>query len=194
VGEIMNLKQIKDMAIQLIDEYSIEGVINSDGINSDYLLKCNNIINDAQMELTRVRKLNGIKQITQIGNDLEEDNSYSLPYNLIEVKKVLFDDIPFFDFKIELNKILIPKIYEGKFKIFYTKNPEEITAFTPDEQELEVGYDLQPYVAYKLASILLLHENKEIADYFLSEYKSKLNSITNYPDNTFNTIINVNGW
>lgn len=63
----MNLGEIKDMALQLIDEYSSNGELISDAENADVLSKMTNLANKAQAELSKVARIEAVHSFTQKG-------------------------------------------------------------------------------------------------------------------------------
>ena len=61
----MNLGQIKDMALQLIDEYSSNGELISGADNADVLNKMTNLANAAQAQISEFAKIRAVHEIVQ---------------------------------------------------------------------------------------------------------------------------------
>lgn len=61
----MNLREVKDKALSLMAEYSIDGVEISAAENADYLNRMNRFTDIAQKEISQVKKINAVFSISQ---------------------------------------------------------------------------------------------------------------------------------
>lgn len=172
----MNLGKIRTKTIQIIREYSNNGVLIG-GDNKDYLMSMNSFINDAQFELIEKRPL--IKKIT-LGNAdeiTETYNKYNMPSNFRSLKMIKLNDDIFEDYDFEYLTLIIPKVYTGIFNIWYSANPTIIDETNDDNTVLEIDEDLQMIIPYYAAGHVIIDENPSLAEYFLVEYEKKKSSI-----------------
>lgn len=167
-------------------------LINSAG-DTEYTANSKELINVAQMELADIEKIKDIYEIIQIGQDIEEYNEYELPSNFRDLRYVEFEGNSFLDYKIKGNMICIPECYDGKFEIYYYKYPEEITSTTIDTTELEISTAGQAAIPYYVASLLILEEDKDLADRLFNIYNLKASRIKPTSDKD-TSVINVTGW
>lgn len=61
----MNLGEAKERALSLMAEYSVDGVVVSDGENADYLIRMNRFADVAQKEIAQVKKIHASYSISQ---------------------------------------------------------------------------------------------------------------------------------
>lgn len=187
----MNIGQIKTKAIQIIREYSNNGSIIGSGENADYLLSMNNFINDAQFDLSSLRPI--IKKII-LGEPVSQTGAlkrYQMPADFAGFKELKNGDFQFTSFDWEGKVMIIPKYYDGDFTLWYYGYPSVIDTTTNDNTELEIDLDLQMIVPYYVAGQTIIDENKDLAEFFLSQYERKKGKGT-IP--TSFKIENVFGW
>ena len=76
----------------------------------------------------------------------------------------------------EGSRVLIPNEYEGEIKISYKRLPRKIEA-----DELDSAVDVSPETEHllplRIAAYLLLDDNRELSEYYLSLYKSGLSAL-----------------
>ena len=76
----------------------------------------------------------------------------------------------------EGSRVLIPNEYEGEIKISYKRLPRKIEA-----DELDAAVDVSPETEHllplRIAAYLLLDDNRELSEYYLSLYKSGLSAL-----------------
>lgn len=175
----MNLKQIKDSTLRIINEYSNKGAITPEIKNKDYILRMNDLINDFQMEVCRVRRIVAEPiQVTVISNG-SNLNKFDMPNDFMELKEILNNNFEFKSFTWQGKKTLcIPTSYSGVYDVFYFKYPEIVDSATPDTYELEVDIDAQTLAKYYVGGHLMLSEDNTIAYQLLNEYNLKLANLT----------------
>lgn len=69
----MDIALLKKKVLQLIDEYSLSGVLQAQGLNQDYLYRINNLADSAQKEIAQVKKIHAVHSISQ--NPIKPQNS-----------------------------------------------------------------------------------------------------------------------
>lgn len=69
----MDLALMTKKVLQLLDEYSLSGALQGQGLNQDYLNRMNNIADDAQKEVAQVKKIHAVHSISQ--NNIRPQNS-----------------------------------------------------------------------------------------------------------------------
>lgn len=187
----MNLKQIKDKAIQIIRQYSNGGSLISEGENADYLISMNSLINDAQFELSSIRPIIKKAVLSAPISTSDSLKRYDMPIDYAGFKELKRGDYEFTDFDFEGKVMIIPKYYDGEFTLWYYGYPILIDNDTNDNTELEIDLDLQMVIPYYVAGMTIIDENKDLADVFLSQYEAKKFKTT-APNKI--TIDNVFGW
>lgn len=174
----MNLKQVKDKTLAYIDEYSVDGVIISDGENADYLKKIPMFANDAQKEISD--KI-GIESSTTFDLSTYSSSNYyfkiSLPNDFKQFISMNLDDEPFFDFKILNGEIIIDKSYAGKLELIYDKNPTFLDNSTLDSYEFEIDDHAQPLLPFYIGGMIKATEDFVLSDKLLNIYYSRLASL-----------------
>ena len=170
----MNVGQIKTNAIMRINEYSNKGIVIGTGQNADYLLRMNGLINEAQMQIARIRKIEvnvNLEDPEPIGDYLR----FPLPMDFMEFKEIQMDGEIYPYCRVEGNRIKLPQEVKNRaLELFYYRYPNEITADTPEETELEVDRDAQAIIPYFVGAYVMLGENDSIAIQLLNEYNAKL--------------------
>lgn len=173
----MNLGNLKEYAVQLIDEYSNKEIITSD---EDIKLKLNNLFNIGQIELSQIREI-----IKVYNYELKEESktgyfSIEMPSDCKEIKKMRYfsDNGIKLEHYIQKNKnklaIKVKSNCLGNYEIEYASIPELIDSTTPDDYEFEIDLDSQMLLPYYVAADVL--KSDVAADYtsFEAKYSNKL--------------------
>ena len=163
----MTAKDMKIKCFSLIEEYYPEH--NKMAEDEDVLYKINGVINQIQMELMPLRKINASKEIEITLDDDREINILDYIDDMYQIDKIRLDtdyDMP------NDTTIIVPDDYEGTIKVYYFKNPElmKLSFETDDEYNL---YDNQ--YEFELEPILL-----EIMPWGIAAALLKMDMITNY--------------
>jgi len=191
----MTIKNVIDNSLQLLDDFSIDGVPVLPIDISDYTLKCPGLINACQMEISNRRFIKANFILMQSGVDVDGYNPYDISdYEFKELKYILFNNVKFLDYILTNDTLFLPKNYSGQFTIFYIKYPTEVTSTTVNTTPLEIDVDVQPLVPYYVGAYLALPDNKKVSAVLLQMYQSKLSMIRQIKDKTFTTITDLTGW
>lgn len=190
----MNLATAQKYALMLLDEYSTNGAIVPDASNQDYIYKMNLAANEAQQEIANIKPIAATMEIFQTGIDEDGYNEYDLPSLLREIRFVCFGTTLFNDYLVRDKTILIPEMYEGSFRIYYTSFPTEILESFPAGYEFEVDPYAQTIIPYKMAAACAAEENKKLYSQLMAEYRNKLMTLKQDANNAFTTIREVKGW
>jgi hypothetical protein len=183
----MNLSQIKNMAIKLMDEYSLSGTRESGELTLDYSNKFNTFIDMAQQEITdhcgiyasaTINTITTTPALTQSGYSF-----YSLPDDMKDFRYCVVDNWPnhFNDFEVENGLFKINTAYNNStFVLHYYKYAETIDDTTPDTHELEVDRYTQYAIPYYVAGMCLASgsEDLQLGDKLMTVWATKLNAMT----------------
>lgn len=134
----MTLKDMKIKTFSLIEEYypELAGLAEDE----DVLNKINGVVNQIQMDLMKLRKINAVKEIEIDSEDDKTINLKSAIDDLYQLRKIDID----VEYSMPNEDILVlPEDYTGTFSVYYYKypalvelEPEESTT-EPSESELE---------------------------------------------------------
>jgi hypothetical protein len=170
----MNLGEAKKRALSLIAEYSVDGAIISDSENADYLNRMNRFASDAQMEISDKVGIETSYTIVQTASNDSGYNKYALPDDFKQHLYVNLNDLLFTDYRIQNHQLVISKVYEGTFELFYFKNPAELDPDTDDNYEFELERHAQAPIPYYMGAMAVQDEKPSIADRLFSIYQTKV--------------------
>lgn len=187
----MNLGEAKTRALSLMAEYSISGVVIPASRNADYLNRMNRFADDSQMEISDKIGINSSYTLQQAGSSQEGYNRYPLPDDFKENRFVNLNNVRSSGYRIENGILLIPKHFDGVIEHFYYKNPQEITASTPDSYEFEVERHTHRLIPYYMGGMAIHDENVQIADRLLNIYYSNLQKVFKKNDDFPNEILTI---
>ena len=188
----MNLGEAKKRALSLMAEYSIDGTLISDRENADYLVRMNFFANDAQMEISDKVGIEA-SVIYELTASAESGyNSFDLPSDYKQLRKVLYNDEPFTNFRILNNQFLTKKELGGRVELIYFRNPLEITAETPDSYEFEVDRHTHSFIPYFIGGMAIHDENPSIGDRLLNIYFSRMNVAEKKIEDEIHAIYSIN--
>jgi hypothetical protein len=173
----LNLGEAKKKALSLIAEYSVDGSIISDSENADYLNRMNRFASDAQMEISDKVGIETSYTIIQAASSESGYNKYPLPDNFKEHLYVNLDDLLFTDYRIQNKNLVISKLYNGTFELFYFKNPAELDPNTEDTYKFELELHAQAPIPYFMGAMAIQDEKPNTASLLLNMYSSKLSSL-----------------
>ena len=140
----MTLSDMKTKIFALIEEASeTQGQYTDD---PDFALKINDIINQIQMELVRIKKLP-----SYTSEEVDADDEYVLDEEIEDFYQL--NKITGVDYNREENVVFWKE--SGTAKIFYYKYPTEITSETQDSTELELPIDILNVIPYGVAADIL---------------------------------------
>lgn len=188
----MNLAQIKERAIQLLNEYSNNGNLITQK-NADYILRMNSLIDDAQFEISKTRKIIADPVIlTTPDIKTENYNKFKMPSNFMELHSLIYNDIVISDIRFEGNNILlIPTTLTLPLTMYYYKYPKTIDKATSDDIELEIDIDAQKIVPYYVGGHCKIDEEPQLAIQLLNEYQLKLSRLLGDNNYSITSIANI---
>lgn len=140
----MTLLEIKSKILRLIEEISPDSKVLTD--DPDIKEKINDVINQVQNELSRIKKIPVKKEIevkkndeilfSEIAKDIFQVNIVKNVKNTIIGNTIIFEE-------------------DGIAQIYYYKYPKQITYETSDNYEFELSTDLLEIMPYGVAGDLL---------------------------------------
>lgn len=179
----MTLIENIKIVLSLIDEYAPKST-NLFTEDEDIQNKIKTLYNQPYQELSQVKKIRKIKNISKTSGDTEYYREYSLPFDMFQLKSVIVLDTDTNkkisgDFYIieGAKKIYINDTSDANYKIEYYAYPTTITEETEDDFALELDQDVQNILPYKVADNLL--KSDPSADYtaFRQAYEDALNKL-----------------
>lgn len=173
----MNLGQAKTRAIQLINEYSNNGALISDSKNADYRLRMNNLADYCQNEISDKVGIDATYTLTT--PDVTEDgyDKYNLPTGYKDHRYVRWNSTPFYEYRIENNRIWLHERMTGTFVLSFYRYPTTINDSTEDSYNFEVDAYAQTPIPYYLGGMVLADENANISDKLLNIYYERLSKL-----------------
>lgn len=142
----MTLAEMKKKTLRLIEEINEDSEYLTD--DPDISAKINDVINQIQFELARIKKIPAKKVVT-----ITSDNTvYTMADDMYQVFKVTGSDT----FDIIGKEIIFPDDFEGDVIIYYYKYPVRITDSTADDTyTFELSDDALEIMPYGVAGDLL---------------------------------------
>jgi hypothetical protein len=190
----LNLAEAKKKALSLMAEYSVDGVLIGDDENADYLNRMNRFASDAQIEISNKLGIEAAYSFVQVADQSQGYNKYPLPTDYKEHLYMNCNDERFRDYRIENGNILISKVYDGAFELFYFKNPDELGPDTLDTYVFEIPIYSHSLLPYFMAGMAVQDEKSGISDRLLNLYYAKLDGVKPVQKEYQSTIQNVDGW
>lgn len=169
----MTLKEMKNKVLKLIEESNPNNKLLTD--DPDISAKINDVINQIQNEISRIKKIPTSKTLEvekddEIGMNDVADNIYQI--NIIRgVENEIID-----------NNIIFKE--KGTAKIYYYKYPKQITAETTDDYEFEQTTDVLEIMPYGIAGDLL---KSDISAQYGQVYSNRYETMLQRLDPRYNT-------
>lgn len=185
----MNVGQVKAMALKLMDEYSLSGILEGGQLTLDYTLKFNTFIDLAQNEISDHVGIYAVQTIdTQVDVPAKQSNGYNyydLNPDVKDFRYVIYNDDPYqFDpnsYEVINGQFKISNGYSpATFDLHYFKYPTLIDDDTTDDTDLEVDLYTQYAIPYYLAGMCgaSASEDTQLSDKLLTVWATKLNAMT----------------
>ena len=164
----MTLEEMKAKVYKLIEDYSDEEDDLTE--DEDYAAKINDVINQIQNEVARIKKIpvnktievtkDQVMKFTDIASDL---------YQLSTIK----------DVEYEINLDTITFLEDGTARVFYYKYPKRITEETEDDAyKFELTQDALEVVPYGVAADLLKSDvSSQYGAVYANRYREMLNQL-----------------
>lgn len=144
----MNLLEVQKKILRMIEEISTDGTEITKDI--DIAEKLNDIINQVQFELCRLKKIPAKDELeVKSEQEIVLDEELSSFYQLNAIKGVRFEEID--------NNIIF--LEDGTAKIYYYKYPKRITKETDAEKyKFEITDDVIEILTYGVAADVLKND------------------------------------
>lgn len=172
----MYLKDLKNIAMQLIDEYSTEKSPTED---EDIKQKLNGLFNAALFEVAQIKKILKVYQFSITEEVATEYKSIGLPDDFMEERRLRYFSFnnSILRYYIQKDKIKIHKSCLGNFELEYYAIPEEITEDNQDDYEFELDMDAQMALPYYVASSVLMSDVSANYTAFEAKYNAKVEQL-----------------
>lgn len=193
----MYLKDLKNIAMQLIDEYSESKEPTED---EEIKQKLNGLFNTALFEVAQIKKIEKVFEFKNEEVVDEEYKSIGLPDDFMQEKKLRYFTTNNHNLKyyIQKDKLKIYKNCLGKFELEYYAIPEEITEDNADDYEFELDLDAQMALPYYVASSVLMSDVSANYTAFEAKYNAKIEQLMRSAQDkkdtstiTINSIVNI---
>lgn len=172
-----NLKEIKDMVLALIDEYSVDGQLIGEADNMDYLNRIPMLVNMLQMEWCKLVKMPTSYVITHE----EVEALYAMPSDFMEIDKIVKEDykgVCVLNWK-DRKTLKLTASQSGIYTIHYFKYPAKLTSTSPNTTELDICDEAANISPFKIAALLFQSEKPEIARNLLDIYNAEKKMVIN---------------
>ena len=172
----MYLKDLKNIAMQLIDEYSESKEPTED---EEIKQKLNGLFNTALFEVAEIKKIEKVFEFKNEEVVDEEYKSIGLPDDFMQEKKLRYFSTNNNNLKyyIQKDKLKVHKSCLGKFELEYYAIPEEITEDNQDDYEFELDMDAQMALPYYVASSVLMSDVSANYTAFEAKYNAKVEQL-----------------
>lgn len=193
----MYLKDLKNIAMQLIDEYSESKEPTED---EEIKQKLNGLFNTALFEVAQIKKIEKVFEFKNEEVVDEEYKSIGLPDDFMQEKKLRYFTTNNHNLKyyIQKDKLKIYKNCLGKFELEYYAIPEEITEDNAEDYEFELDLDAQMALPYYVASSVLMSDVSANYTAFEAKYNAKIEQLMRSAQDkkdtstiTINSIVNI---
>lgn len=172
----MYLKDLKNIAMQLIDEYSESKSPTED---EDIRLKLNGLFNTALFEVAQIKKILKVYNFSIKEKVDTEYKSIGLPDDFMEEKRLRYfsSNNSILRYYIQRDRLKIHKSCLGSFELEYYAVPEEITEDNQDDYEFELDMDAQMALPYYVASSVLMSDVSANYTAFEAKYNAKVEQL-----------------
>lgn len=187
----MTYKQVRDLTLKLLMQYSIAGSTIPGVYNNqqDYLLRIPGLVNDAVMEIaTTVRKIPEFVDLSaapkeEFGNQvrvtLPDDFYQFMSGSVMKTKRG--ELVHTNAFRIQgKNYMLLPKDELENYQIIYYRYPKQLSENPADEDELDNVPETHHAIPYYVASMLVSYDDAFLCSLMMNAYNDKVQKM--YPD------------
>ena len=181
----LTLGEVKDRALKLMDEWSLQGVREDGSFIADYEQKFNILADQAQQEISDSVGIYATVTITPstVPTIVNQNglNKYLLPVDYKDHRYVrVNDDLLYRDYRIEDNYFIIAQDSTSNFTLHYYKYPTIINDSTPDSYVFEVDPYTHYIIPYYIGGTVLMSssEDTQLSDKLLNTYYDKLRTLT----------------
>lgn len=164
----MTLEEMKEKVYKLIEDYAEDEENLTE--DEDYAAKINDVINQVQNEIARIKKIPENTTISVVeGQIMKFTDIASDIYQLSTIK----------DVEYEINLDTITFLEDGTARVFYYKYPKRITEETEDEAyRFELSQDALEIIPYGVAADLLKSDvSSQYGSVYANRYREMLNQL-----------------
>lgn len=172
----MYLKDLKNIAMQLIDEYSENKSPTED---EDIRQKLNGLFNTALFEVSQIKKILKVYQFSIKEKANTEYKIIGLPDDFAKEKRLRYfsSNNSILKYYIQKDKLKIHNSCLGDFELEYFAIPEEITEDNEEDYEFELDMDAQMALPYYVASSVLMSDVSANYTAFEAKYNAKIEQL-----------------
>lgn len=163
----MTLKEMKVKVLGLIEELNDNNENLTD--DPDISNKINSVINQVQLELSRIKKIPAKMEYT-----VKDNKVMPMSSSMFQIFKIIGTS-----FQVIGKDIIFPDDFMGKVTIYYYKYPEAITKETSDDYEFELDDDVLEIMPYGVAGDLLKSDPSVDYSVYSNRYEQMLQRIDN---------------
>ena len=168
----MTLKEMKQKTLRLIEEINPESELLTD--DPDIAAKINDVINQIQFELVRIKKIPTKTQVV-----IDDYKIYEMDDEVYQIFKIT--GCPTFD--IIGKEVIFPDNFEGEVTIYYYKYPDRITSTTSDNYTFELSDDVLEIMPYGVAGDLL---KSDVSNAYGNIYSQRYEQMKQQLDTRYN--------
>lgn len=168
----MTLKEMKQKTLRLIEEINPESELLTD--DPDIAAKINDVINQIQFELVRIKKIPTKTQVV-----IDDYKIYEMDDEVYQIFKIT--GCPTFD--IIGKEVIFPDNFEGEVTIYYYKYPDRITSTTSDNYTFELSDDALEIMPYGVAGDLL---KSDVSNAYGNIYSQRYEQMKQQLDTRYN--------
>lgn len=176
----MTYKEVRDLSLQLINQYSISGNAIPGTYNNqdDYLARIPGLVNDALVYLATTSKR--LMETTMLFCEAQDKRTQraALPGDLFEIRRVfgMQEDGEYAGISNYVrvgDSLLIPKGFHPVF-LDYCRYPRQLSLEPKNEDVLDVEPDAATAIPYYVAAHLVLYDDPKMRDVLMDEFEVKL--------------------
>lgn len=205
----MQYREIRDLSLQLLNQYSIAGAEIAPTYNNqqDYLSRIPGLVNDAMLYIaTTAKRIPAVREINlrdgAAGGADVAHGMYEipLPNDLYQMKPSgllrLYQGRTerWTRFRRVGRRLYLPGDVKGIFLLEYYRYPERLEAEPAEDEELDGLVDAQAAVPYYVAAHLALHDDPTVRDALMDEFEARLSRLSEEQYMEAGVVTDVYGW
>ena len=168
----MTLAEMKKKTLRLIEEINESSTYLTD--DPDISAKINDVINQIQFELARLKKIPA-----KMEYEVDDYKIFEMTDEMYQVFKITGCNT----FDIIGKEIIFPDDYEGTVSIYYYKYPDRITATTSNNYTFELTDDVLEIMPYGVAGDLL---KSDVSNAYGNVYSQRYETMKQQLDSRYN--------
>lgn len=201
----MNYKWARDYTLELVNQYSIAGVVTPESYNNqaDYLNRIPKLLNDAQIYVaTTVGKIRAVEDLDNLSCD---DNGkwlvYTMPkdfWQLCSGGLIRYDE----DNELErcnlyhaigANQIAVSKTVSDNMMAEYYRLPRLLSEKPEEDELLDNTVPAQMTLPYYVAAHLVMYDNAFAYQALMNEFEMRLARLAESPTIIYGTVADTYG-